>query len=247
MQGQNSDGLFYLKCNNFNKILSSQYELLRDEKTLTDITFVCEGRRIEAHKLVLYACSPYFKSLIEDDLIQKHLVFFFSDVKYDIMKAIIDYMYIGEVHIQNDYLKDFIRVAENLKIRGLVKDLQSSSEKESQCNTDDDSDKITQLEKRAKMDTVATNTSSDAGCSSGVVRSRPGTGIGSQEDVRVDEAATEATTNALCSLLSGKNATEQLQGIEVGKFSFKPKESLLKPFPVFLFLKTFSRRILTEF
>lgn len=31
-------------------------------------------------------------------------------------------MYLGEVHITNDNLKDFIRVAEALQIRGLSKD-----------------------------------------------------------------------------------------------------------------------------
>lgn len=212
MEGQSNDGLFYLKCNNFNKILSNQYELLRDEKTLTDITFVCEGRRIEAHKLILYACSPYFKALIEEDLSQKHLVFFFSDVKYEIMKAIIDYMYIGEVHIQNEFLKDFIRVAENLKIRGLVKDLQSTSDKDEQSTSDSDSERVLQAEKKARLDNppVLNNVP-------GQQQTRSSSSIVVQADVRVDEAATEATTNALCSLLSGKTSGEQLQGIEVGE------------------------------
>lgn len=209
-----ADGLFYLKCNNFNKILSSQYEVLRDEKTLTDITFVCDGRRVEAHKLVLYACSPFFKQLIEEDLGQKHLVFFFSDVKYEIMKAIIDYMYLGEVHIQNDYLKDFIRVAEKLKIRGLVKDNLaamaggSSSTLGDHEMTDSDTEQTGgRIDKRVRMDDSLP----------GGMRRAANSNVVVQEDVRIDPAAAEATTNALCSLLSGKTAGEQLQGIEVGK------------------------------
>lgn len=209
MEDQNVDGLFYLKCNNFNKILSSQYELLRDEKTLTDITFVCEGKRVEAHKLVLYACSPFFKSLIEEELSQKHLVFFFSDVKYDIMKAVLDYMYIGEVHIQNECLKDFIRVAEKLKIRGLVKDLNNPMDKDCQeAGGDSESEKMTQIEKRARLETSTSSTSQNR---------RPGSSIVVHDDGRVEDTATEATTNALCSLLTGKSSGEQLQGIEVGE------------------------------
>lgn len=43
-------------------------------------------------------------------------------VRYEILKAIIEYMYLGEVHISNENLKDFIQTAESLQIRGLTKD-----------------------------------------------------------------------------------------------------------------------------
>lgn len=45
-----------------------------------------------------------------------------NDVKFDILKAILDYMYLGEVHITNENLKDFIKTAESLQIRGLSRD-----------------------------------------------------------------------------------------------------------------------------
>lgn len=69
----------------------------------------------------LYSCSPYFKDLLKDNHSQ-HPIFFFHDISYEILKAILEYMYLGEVHITNDNLKDFIRVAEALQIRGLSKD-----------------------------------------------------------------------------------------------------------------------------
>lgn len=94
---------------------------MRDEEDLIDITFACEGKKIGAHKLVLFSCSPYFKDLLKDNKSQ-HPIFFFHDISYDILKAILEYMYLGEVHITNDNLKDFIRVAEALQIRGLSKD-----------------------------------------------------------------------------------------------------------------------------
>lgn len=45
-----------------------------------------------------------------------------NDVKYDVLKAILEYMYLGEVHITNENLKDFIKTAEGLQIRGLSKE-----------------------------------------------------------------------------------------------------------------------------
>lgn len=50
----------------------------------------------------------------------KHPVFYMNDVKFETLKSILEYMYLGEVHISNDNLKEFIRVAEGLKIRGLT-------------------------------------------------------------------------------------------------------------------------------
>jgi BTB/POZ domain len=94
---------------------------MRDEEDLVDITFACEGKKIGAHKLVLFSCSPYFKELLKENR-STHPVFFFHDISFDILKAILEYMYLGEVHITNDKLKDFIRVAEALQIRGLSRD-----------------------------------------------------------------------------------------------------------------------------
>jgi hypothetical protein len=100
---------------------------MRDEEDLVDITFACEGKKIGAHKLVLFSCSPYFKDLLKDNHSQ-HPIFFFHDISYEILKAIIEYMYNGEVHITNENLKDFIRVAEALQIRGLSKDTSTTDE-----------------------------------------------------------------------------------------------------------------------
>lgn len=100
---------------------------MRDEEDLVDITFACEGRKIGAHKLVLFSCSPYFKDLLSNNK-SSHPVFFFHDISYDILKAILEYMYMGEVHITNENLKDFIRVAEALQIRGLSKDTSTTED-----------------------------------------------------------------------------------------------------------------------
>ncbi|XP_058839026.1 transcription factor GAGA-like isoform X2 [Topomyia yanbarensis] len=116
-----NDELFYLKWNNFQKNVSTQFEKLREEDDLVDITFACEGKKLTAHKLVLFACSPFFKDLLKKNP-SPHPVFFMNDVKYDVLKAILEYMYLGEVHITNENLKDFIKTAEGLQIRGLSKE-----------------------------------------------------------------------------------------------------------------------------
>jgi hypothetical protein len=38
---------------------------LRGDKDLVDVTLSCEGRKIPAHKMLLSACSSYFKGLFK--------------------------------------------------------------------------------------------------------------------------------------------------------------------------------------
>lgn len=64
MSGTDNE-LFYLKWHNFQKNVSKQFERLREDDDLVDITFACDGQQIRAHKLVLFACSPYFKQLLK--------------------------------------------------------------------------------------------------------------------------------------------------------------------------------------
>lgn len=60
-----NEELFYLKWNNFQTNINNQFEKLRENDDLVDITFACEGKKIGAHKLILFACSPYFKDLLK--------------------------------------------------------------------------------------------------------------------------------------------------------------------------------------
>lgn len=119
-----------VKLSNYYYYMNNSYfRRMRDEEDLVDITFACEGKKLGAHKLVLYSCSPYFKELLKDNK-SSHPIFFFHDISFDILKAILEYMYLGEVHITNENLKDFIRVAEALQIRGLSKDTATTEEDE---------------------------------------------------------------------------------------------------------------------
>lgn len=45
-----------------------------------------------------------------------------NGVKETVLKSILDFMYLGEVRIQQEEFADFIRVAELFKIRGVTRD-----------------------------------------------------------------------------------------------------------------------------
>ena len=84
------------------KNLASQIQQMRDEKSFTDVTLICDGQTCEAHKMVLSAFSPYFKAQLEENP-DKHSIIILEDIPFQYLTAILDFMYKGEVNVaQND-------------------------------------------------------------------------------------------------------------------------------------------------
>ena len=52
---------FCLRWNDFQTNMVASFKHLRDEKSFTDVTIACDGQSTKAHKMILSACSPYFK------------------------------------------------------------------------------------------------------------------------------------------------------------------------------------------
>lgn len=69
--------------------------------------------------MVLSACSPYFQALFVNHE-EKHPIVILKDVPYADMKSLLDFMYRGEVSVDQERLTAFLRVAESLRIKGLT-------------------------------------------------------------------------------------------------------------------------------
>jgi len=110
---------FCLRWNNFQSNITSEFEALRLEEDFADVTIACEGRQLRAHKVVLSACSPYFKQLFKNNPCQ-HPILFMTDVKLTHVIGLLEFMYGGEVNVSKCHLTEFLRTAESLKIRGLT-------------------------------------------------------------------------------------------------------------------------------
>ena len=63
-----SDQRFSLRWNNYQSHLVTAFESLLDQKDFVDVTLGCEGRKLPAHKMLLSACSPYFRELLKVSL-----------------------------------------------------------------------------------------------------------------------------------------------------------------------------------
>ncbi|XP_076222212.1 uncharacterized protein LOC116434039 isoform X32 [Nomia melanderi] len=124
------DQQFCLRWNNHQSTLIQNFDTLLESGTLVDCTLAAEGKYLKAHKVVLSACSPYFEGLLSQHY-DKHPVFILKDVKFKELKAMMDYMYRGEVTISRDQLAALVNAAESLQIKGL-----SESKTGGICKTD---------------------------------------------------------------------------------------------------------------
>ncbi|EFX80958.1 hypothetical protein DAPPUDRAFT_8020, partial [Daphnia pulex] len=110
---------FCLRWNNHQSALVSVFDHLLQSEAFVDVTLAVEGLLLRAHKLVLSACSPYFQAMFASHP-AKHPIIILKDVRYNDLRALLDFMYKGEVAVDQDRLPAFLRLAESLKIRGLA-------------------------------------------------------------------------------------------------------------------------------
>ncbi|XP_034255947.1 protein tramtrack, alpha isoform-like isoform X4 [Thrips palmi] len=110
---------FRLRWNNHQPNFISVFTTLLNSESLVDVTLGAEGKHVQAHKVVLSACSSYFQSLFTLNPCQ-HPIVILKDVKYDDLKVIVDFMYYGEVNVSQEQLPAILKTAEMLKVKGLA-------------------------------------------------------------------------------------------------------------------------------
>ena len=112
---------FCLKWNDFHTSLTSSFAEIRQENDLLDVTLICEGQAVQAHKLVLSASSGAFKSLFKLNLKSDgQPVIFLWDIKAQDLNLLLNFMYQGEVNVAQENLNSFLALAERLQVRGLT-------------------------------------------------------------------------------------------------------------------------------
>lgn len=110
---------YMLKWNEHNSQLITVFHQLCQDNQFTDVTLATETESFQAHKLILSACSPYFKKLFTQNPC-KHPVVFLKDIPESHMKLLLEYMYRGSISVKHHELQEILNTASSLKIRGLT-------------------------------------------------------------------------------------------------------------------------------
>ena len=114
-----SSDKFSLKWNDFEKNISWALKELKDEDDLYDVTLACGDDEVSAHKVILSACSPFFRQVLRRHKHQ-HPLLYLHGFSFSDLQSVLSFMYQGEVNIAQDQLNSFLAVAEDLQVKGLT-------------------------------------------------------------------------------------------------------------------------------
>ena len=110
---------FCLRWNDFESNISLAFRELREDKDFFDVTLACDDDQIQAHKVILSACSPFFRTILKRNR-HEHPLLYLKGVKYIDLMAVLNFMYHGEVNVAQEELNSFLAIAEDLKVKGLT-------------------------------------------------------------------------------------------------------------------------------
>ena len=85
-------------------------------RNFADVTLICDDmKKIKAHKNILGAWSPVLKDIFETELGQPSIVYL-RGINHSTMESVVQFIYLGEVSLNEDSINDLLSVAKDLKI-----------------------------------------------------------------------------------------------------------------------------------
>ena len=66
---------FCLRWNDFESNISVAIRELRDDNDFFYVTLACDDEQIQAHKMILNACSPFFRTILRHNSHQHPLLY----------------------------------------------------------------------------------------------------------------------------------------------------------------------------
>ena len=118
---------FCLRWNDFENNISRAFQDLREDKDFFDVTLACDDEQLQAHKVILSACSPFFRTVLRRNK-HEHPLLYLKGVKYTDLAYVLNFMYHGEVNVAQEELNSFLSVAEDLQVKGLTQNNSQASE-----------------------------------------------------------------------------------------------------------------------
>ena len=113
-------GHFNLSFDQFETTTTNTFKDLLTDEEFTDVTLACaDDKQIKAHKVILGSCSSILRNIITK-IPQQNPVIYLKGIKYDEMKSIINFIYLGETKVKQEDFSIFMQIAQELNIKGLA-------------------------------------------------------------------------------------------------------------------------------
>ncbi|KAL2102940.1 hypothetical protein ACEWY4_002108 [Coilia grayii] len=93
-----------------------------NNKEMSDVTFLVEGKPFYAHKVLLFTASARFKSLLANRPASENTCIEISHVKYNIFQLVMQYLYCGgteSLHIRNTEIMELLSAAKFFQLEAL--------------------------------------------------------------------------------------------------------------------------------
>jgi len=152
MQDMEDGRQYCLKWNNHPTNISSVFDRLRMEELFVDVTLATSDRQIiRAHRVLLSAGSGYLEKVLAMNP-SDHPTVVLSNIRYKELKLLVDFMYSGEIAVDQQQFPLLLEAAKSLKIKGLY----------------EESDDATEEERREQLDTISVTAAAEHIVSSNV-------------------------------------------------------------------------------
>ena len=109
-----------VKWNNFGQQVRSLFGQLRKDGEFVDVTLACEdGQQMAAHQILLASQSPTFMNILKgNQRPNTHPIIYMRGVNSENLVAIVDFLYCGEMNIEQENLTGCLALAEDLQLAG---------------------------------------------------------------------------------------------------------------------------------
>ena len=118
-----SEELFTLSSNNHESRCKDTFSRLWTERDFADVTLATDDNfQISVHRIVLGSCSSLFKRLLLNTH-NPNLIVFLQGISKKQLELVLEYIYQGRCHLQQNDLDGFLTTGRELQISDLTQEL----------------------------------------------------------------------------------------------------------------------------
>ena len=113
-------GKFSLKSTDFEHNVTKTFKSLRTEDEFCDVTLVSSDKKqVSAHKVVLSSYSDYFRTILKNNNKTSSIVLCLENIYFEELNQVLDYVYNGEVKVEEDQLEKFVKIGQRYQLEGI--------------------------------------------------------------------------------------------------------------------------------